>query len=407
MENEAVLLINCGLACLLNDPGGVLDAYGKININCGTFIVSPELNAKLNAKKMSLNAGNIRIKEVKGKIVELDSGTVIDGKTNFKDLFIITVGDLVLKSGGLRSLAEAEGVIVTGTLFYPESDDLSALIKINGHKRAYPGDAYALLGDWDLEKAVAAAPKDSRHIWVSGKITALNRKSLEDAKAGNLKISCSALFSYEGLNAAFGDLFNCPDRILVPDGYEISGNLESGKIPLYGPKIYVKGDFIMEEKDLPLLEKIESIIVKGKAKLPVSTLGVFKEKGKAEDYYVFEGRLHEINGYARYSRGQLAAMSSAGEKISVVVNGRLDFDEDISAEDAACIASLSYNGTVMVPAGVKAALASRVKEANGFMGDPADYEKLSGGGIRDFAGASPDNGDKGSKSINTGTYMLI
>jgi hypothetical protein len=39
--------------------------------------VSPEINAKLNAKKMKLNTGNIRIKEVKGKILELDSGTVI------------------------------------------------------------------------------------------------------------------------------------------------------------------------------------------------------------------------------------------------------------------------------------------------------------------------------------------
>jgi hypothetical protein len=90
-----------------------------------------------------------------------------------------------------------------------------------------------------------------------------------------------------------------------------------------------------------------------------------------------------------------------------VVNGRLDFDEDVTAEDAACIASLSYNGAVMVPTGVKAALLSRVKAANGFMGDPADYEKNIGRGIGGFDDASPDDGDKGSRSINTGTYILI
>jgi hypothetical protein len=355
---------------------------------------------------MRLNTGDIRIKEVKGKILELDSGALIDGKMDFKDLFVVALGNLVLKGGGLGVLAGAEGGIVTGTLFYPEPDDPAALAKISGHKRAYPGDAYPLLGDYDLEKALAAVPKGSGHIWVSGKITALNRKNLENAKAGNLKLSCASLFTYEELDASFGGIFDCPDRTLVPDGCRICENLESAQLPLYGPRIYVTGNFAMDEKDLPLLEEIESITVRGEAKLPASTTRFFREKGRAESYYVFEGRLHEINGHARYSHAQLAAINSAGEKISLVVNGCLVFDEDITEEDAACITSLSYNGAVLVPSGLRAALVSKVKAANGFMGDPADYEKLNGCGARENS-AVPDEGDGGSRSINTGTFMLI
>jgi hypothetical protein len=408
MEKEPgkFLQINCGLACLLNDREGILDAYEKIRINCGTFIASSEINGKLFAKGARINAGNTQIKDIKGKILHLDSDTLIDGKSDFKDLFVVAAGNLILKKDGARSLGEAEGVIVTGTLFYPESSHPAGLAKVGGHKRSYPDGAWVLLGDYELEKAMAALPGGSRHIWVSGKITALSRKALEDARTGGLIITCGSLLTYEDFNASFGDLFNCSSRELAPEGFEISGDLESAKLPLYGPKLYVNGDFIMETRDLPLLEKLERIIVTGRAELPASTAETFKKKGKAGDYLVFEGRLRRINGFEQYTRGQLAALTAAGEKLTLEVNGCLLFDEDLSAEDVACIAGLSYNGAVFLPAAAKAALASKVNRANGFMGDPALLEKMTGQNIKDFIAGHTGDGD-GSSLINTGTYLLI
>jgi hypothetical protein len=412
MENEAAktLRINCGLVCLLKDREGILDAYEKIHINCGTFIASSEINAKLFAGGAKINAGTTQIREIRGKIIQLDSGALIDGGTAFKDAFILADGSLIVNEAGIKSLGEAEGLMVTGTFFYPDSGDPAVLAKISGAKRSYPGGARVLLGSHDLGKAAAAAGAN-RHIWVPGKITALNRKALEDAKAGGLKITCDSLLTYEDLNAAFGDLFTCSDRELVPPGYEISGNLESAKLPLYGPKVYVDGDFTMEAGDLPLLEKIESIIVKGRAELPSSAAETFRKKGRAGAYSVFEGRLRRINGFEQYSHGQLAASSAAGEKLTLIVNGCLLFDEDVSAEDTACIASLSYNGAVLVPAAVKAALASKVREANGFMGDPALIEKTTGRNIRDFIAGQMDGDGKDERkdtsTINAGTYLLV
>jgi hypothetical protein len=408
MGNETVksLKINCGLACLLNDREGILEAYEKIHINCGDFIASSQINAKLSAKGAKINAGNMRIRDIKGKILHLDSDTVIDGKADFKDLFVLATGNLIVTEDGAGSLGETEGVIVTGTLFYPDSGDPAGFAKVSGNKRPYSAGAYVLLGDYKLENAVAAAPGGSRHIWVSGKVTALDRKALEDAGAGGLKITCGSLLIYEDLNGPFGDLFNCAKRELVPAGFEITGDLESAQLPFYGPKLYVKGNFTMDAGDIPLLEKIESIIVKGRAELPAQAVEVFRKKGRAGEYCVFEGRLRRINGFEQYSHGQLAALAAAGEKISFVVNGCLLFDEDVSAEDAACIASLSYNGAVLVPAGLKAALASKVKEANGFMGDPALAEKITGRNVKDFMGGGT-GGEDDSQTINTGTYLLI
>jgi hypothetical protein len=405
MGNETTLNINCGLACLLSDKEGILDGYDKVHINCGTFIASPEVNAKLGSKNAHINAGTTRIREITGKILQLDGDALIDGKTDFKALFIIATGNLIVRGEGAARLGEAEGVIVTGTLYYPESSGAAALTKVSGNKQAYPEGAEVLLGDYLLEKALAAVPKDARHIWVSGKITALSLKNLEDAKAANRKIDCAALFINEGLNAAYGDLFDCPDRALVPDGYEVSGNLESAKLPLYGPKVYVDGNFLMEEKDLPLLEALESIVVKGRAQLPASTVQIFRKRGRADDYEVFEGRLVVINGFTQFGRGQFA--EAGGGKITLRVNGCLYFDDDVSAEDTACIASLSYNGAVLAPAAVKAALASKIKGANGFMGDPSAIEKMTGKSVREWAAGYMGGRDDKSRSINTGTYLLV
>ena len=54
---------------------------------------------------------------------------------------------------------------------------------------------------------------------------------------------------------------------------------------------------------------------------------------------------------------------------------------------------------------VKAALASKVKTGNGFMGDPAKMEELTGHGIKDLAGNSKKD-DIGKTSLNLGTYIL-
>jgi hypothetical protein len=194
----------------------------------------------------------------------------------------------------------------------------------------------------------------------------------------------------------------------------MTGSLKSAELAVYGPKLYVSGDFTLEAGDIPLLEKVESIIVKGRATLPASAAETFRKKGRAGSYRVLEGRLHEINGFEQYSHGQLAESVSAGEKLILEVNGCLLFDEDVTAEDTACIAALSYNGAVLVPARAKAALTSKVRGANGFMGDPALIEKLTGRSIRDFIAGHMDGDSRENKQddgtafkINTSTYLLI
>jgi hypothetical protein len=400
MNEERTLSVNCGLACLLEDKQGILDGSDRVEINCGTAIVSKEINAKLTAKSAAINSGDLRVCDIKGEIIQLDKA-VIDGGADFKGLFVIAKDDLVVRPDGVKAIAEAEGVIALGTIYYPESASLSSFIKVSGEKRPYPDDAQVVLGDHKLESLLSGAK--AKHIWVSGRITALVKKAMEKAKETGLVFSSKKLFTYEGLDETYGQLFNCPDRILVPDGHEIAGKINSGELPLYGRKIYVDGDFSMEEKDIPALQDVESIIVRGKARLPSSAAKIFREKGRAESYFVFEGRLVEVNGFEQLSHGQLAAAVEKGEKITLLVNGCLLFEDDVTSEDTECIASLSYNGSVLVSGQTKAALALKVKTGNGFMGDASKLEELKGNSIKDIV---RNYKKEGSTMLNMGTYIL-
>jgi hypothetical protein len=412
METGKKLVINCGRVCLLRDREGTLDAFDRLAINCGSFVVSSAIYAQLNAKKTTINAGNISVKTVGEKILQLNDTAVIDGSTDLTDSFVLATGSLIVKEGGLARLAGAEGLIVLGTLYYPASGDLSALIKVDGKKRPYPDDAQVLLGDHDLAGALASVPPDAKHLWIDGTLNALDAASLEAAKAAGIRFDCVSLFTYEGLYAAYGSLFRCSNPVLVGDGYEITGDRsKAARLPFSAPKVYVNGDFSMDEEDLPLLEALEAIVVRGRATLPNSAVQAFRKKGRAGDYAILEGRLLTINTSVLWGHRQFAGM---GKKLSVTVNGCLRFDDDVTEEDLDCIASLSCNGAVLFPSHLRGALIPRIKEANGFIGDEAEFEKMTGHNFKDYAGGFmngnteyEDRVEEGVTSINAASYILI
>ena len=107
MNEERTLSVNCGLACLLEDKQGILDGYDRVEINCGTAIVSKEINAKLTAKSAAINSGDLRICDIKGEIIQLDKA-VIDGGADLKGLFVIAKDDLIVRPDGVKAIAEAE-----------------------------------------------------------------------------------------------------------------------------------------------------------------------------------------------------------------------------------------------------------------------------------------------------------
>ena len=406
-ENKT-LSITCGMACMLKDREGMLDNYDIVRINCGEVILSSEINAKLNSKSAKINAGSIQVKDIKGEVIQLDKGAVIDGSSKLKGFYVIAKEKLIITADGMKALEEAEGLMAMDSVFYPESAPSSALNKVTGKKKPYPDDAHVLLGDYTLENLLPNFRENRKHIYISGRLTAVDRKAFVQLSSGGYTISCSKLFTYEGLYEEFGKLINCGETTLVPDGYEITGKIKDRELSLYGKKLFVDGKFSMCEDDISDLEDLEAIIVKGKASLPSGAIKTFKAKGKADEYFIFDGRLVEVYGFGQFSHSQLDASNKKGEKLTLMVSGVLLFDDDVTPEDIECIASLTYNGTVIVSGPVKSELMKKTRTANGVMGDSATLEKITGKSIKDLLQTSDeDKNDPGITKINMGNYMMI
>ncbi|MDR0669192.1 MAG: hypothetical protein LBF95_03835 [Treponema sp.] len=75
-----------------------------------------------------------------------------------------------------------------------------------------------------------------------------------------------------------------------------------------------------------------------------------------------------------------------------------------------CIASLSINGAVLVPSHLRGILNPRIKNANGFIGDKAEFEKMTGRTINDFVRSFTGGLTEGYEdraTINTGLYIMV
>ena len=193
----------------------------------------------------------------------------------------------------------------------------------------------------------------------------------------------------------------------MPDGYTVTGpmTLNEATSALYGDKIYVRGPFMMEEKDADCLTGLQSILVKGTASLPVSCAKAFKAVGTADSYQLFEGRLCSINGWQIFSHSRLKTMVERGERMTLQINGFAVFPEDVTAGDMDAIASLSCNGFLIMPGEAQGAVSQRTAQMNGFTVDIDTVKQMTGLSVQELmaklSGIDPTGGN-----FNTDIFML-
>jgi hypothetical protein len=414
------LEINCGTALMFKDERGILDSHERISLNCGNLLIASTINAKLLEKNASITSSSTEVLEITGEVVQLAPNSVIDGTVSYAGCFVIVLGNLMVQGKGMESLSEAAGVFVEGVLFYPASGDPSWVVKARGKTRAYPDDAQVVIGSCELEKLVANAARDKKHIWVSDTITALDEAPLAKARRDGLSFTAQSLFTYEGFNDTYADVFTVNERALVPDGYEVVESVKEGELVIYGPKLYVKGGLTLNERDAEELAEKEAIIVKGSANLPSACIKAFRRIGKAASYCIVDGYSRKINGFEEFSHAMLQALIQRGEKISLKVNGFLRFTDDVRPEDMECILSLSCNGALIIPNEARGALGTRIKESNGVISESLESLKnfAKSAGMQfpfikermgEFIGDEADEAGKVDDDvthINAGTFVL-
>lgn len=401
------LNINCEIACLTGDKGEVLEQYDAINLNCETYIASSSVNAKLLEKGANINSENIVITDYEGEFIQL-SGGVISDTADYSGMYIIVSGDIVLQGQGVSAFEKAEKVFLSGTVYYPDACNQNVLSRIQGKKRAYPDGSFVLLGNQELQKLLADLPKELRQVWVAGEVSVFREEELQQAENRNLQIYCDSLFMPEPFFPRYEATFHTSDVILVPEGHKVTGplTLNEATSVLYGKKLYVRGPFLIDQKNAEYLKEFESILVKGCASLPVSCAKAFKEVGQADHYQLYEGRLYHVNGWEMFSHDRLKTMTEKSDKITLSINGFVIFGQDVTAEDMEAIVSVSCNGFIVLPGAAQGALSQKTETINGFTVDMDSLQQMTGLSLPELVQKIGAGQKSGSGNINTDIYML-
>ena len=398
------LNINCSIACLVSDEAGFLDQYDSVNLNCGIYLASSEMNAKLLAKGTNINCGQTVITDYQGDFVQVADGIVGDG-ADYSGVYVVASGDLFLQGEGVRAFEKSAGAIVSGTVYYPASCPAELLNRVQANKRPYPEDAHIVLKSCELKQLVSQMPAGVSRAWVAGEVSAFDESALRQAVERGLKITCDRLFISQTLYDRYQSLFDTMDSTIVPDGFAVTGPLTLNQaVPLlYGKKLYVRGPLVIEEKNADCLSEFESILVKGTVSLPISCAKAFKAVGEADHYKLYEGTLYHINGWEILSHDCLDTMVKNGEKLTMSVDGFVIFSDDVTSGDMDAIASLHCNGFIIVPGAAQGALSQKIDGVNGFTIDSTGIQKMTGMDLQQIIEAfvAGNNGN-----INTQVYLL-
>ena len=412
-DGKKGLVVNCAKALVLSDREKFIEGFDSVMFNCGAFFGSNKVYASLMSKKAVINSGVNTVREIKGEIAQLSDDIEINENMDFTDKFVVCPGRIIVRGDGGKALENAEGVYVGRALYYPAESEAGFLAKVIGKSIAYPKDAALFIGDKKMEELLYGAFDGKKYIWVDGEITVMNERVLIKAKEKDLSISAKSLFIRESLNDAYGSLFYAEKRVIAPDGYEIVSDLTltAGEAALYGPRVFVRGDLLVNKKDVGSLDALESIIVTGTATIPASSVSVFRAIGKAEAYELIEDDISEkveLNGFQTVGRDYLQALIRKNEAISVKVRGALLFNEDVTAEDMDAISSIEINGVVVIPEAAQGGLALKAKKVNGTLVTIETLTRLTGLSLTDIIAKIQSGGVSANNTvINTNTYILV
>ena len=385
------LIVNTGNALLLDDQSDALTVYDSITINAGNVVISRKVHEKMAAIDVSINSGGMSIIDITGEVTELGDKTEITSKAAYDGRYILCEGTLLIEDAG--GLAGITGLYAE-RIFHPESVNLSAINNLTALRRtAYPDGASLHMSSLTLSKDTHEVQVGKLN-WVSGNITALDGDALEKMQEMNAKFQCKELIIRTGLYERYADMFKAESILFVPDDHDVFMDdltLDAATSVLYGERLFIFGDLMIDHDQAQHLSGFSSLIVEGTVMMPISAAASFKACGKAKDFELYEGVLKSINGSDSLGHEQLQSAIESGIKYTIKVNGSLTFTSDVTAQDIEAIAAIECNGVMSVPEKARGALDRKIKSMNGK--------------IRNL-GEKSDKEDSGVTNVNAGTYRM-
>ncbi len=395
------LFVNCGMAVMLKDDATMFEGYDRGMINAGKVIINSKLQSKLSKMNYNINSGNISTLDIEGNIFNLgDKENInINDTMNFENCFVIAKGIMIIESSGIKALEKATGIYAKA-VYYPESLNLSSICKIYSDCKSYPDGYKLILEEFILDENSAINIKENENIFVANKMIALDEDVLKTLGEKNVKLKCQSLLTTEGLFKKYENIIKCDSYVLLPGNHKIVGEdiiLDEFISAIYGNDIYIKGDMILRPKDVDCLNEFNSIIVEGCAKIPFSSIKTFNKVGKAKKILPYKGELLDIDGVDVISHEMLKAAKDAGISYTILLDGKLKINEDVTVEDLSCIEAIYYDGVIEVSDSLKPALMKTIRDGDGIIKNFHDDI------VNKYISQEPD---EECVKINTGIFIL-
>ena len=410
MEKTNTVKINAGTAIILNETLGELAPFTQGTMNTGELIATTQAYQALMEKKFQINAGSTHILQAKGPIRFFEQGSqlLMAEENSISNHYIFVQGDLILPPEGLATLNAIEGLYVSGTLYYAANYPLGNIPNMTAHKsKVYPPQVIVIhKKKWALTKGLYETLEENTLYYVTGALQGTDPSLGQLEKTKGISFMASSILVKEDYLPFLGNLISDKKTIIPLHHAVVTGDLllSATTFPLYGEKLFITGDLLVQPKSAPYLEDFTSIIVQKQGKLSLEALPSFKKIGTAQRILAFEGELKELNGKTLYSHATLSALLQAGITYTLRINGLLHFEEDVLPEDLDVFNSIICNGMVTAPQGLLGFLQGKIDELNGVLlpnNDPLSQSLLQSEG-----GSSPFEKDSSITTINTGDLVI-
>ncbi|MDR0999635.1 MAG: hypothetical protein LBL96_02355 [Clostridiales bacterium] len=394
------LIINAGDVILLKHDKEFFDAFETITINTGDALFSTEAYAELAKRNFTLNAGGSNIIEVKGEALNIGNA-VIDGSIDYSGKFL--VGEIVRVASSDPAVLRGVTGIYSETLWLPDDFTIDADIKLHGAITRYPAGAIVTEQPIVLTEEYVTALPNNACVCTLAAVNALDSKAVAALAQKNITVRCATtLLIGASSNKQYGKQFTAIHTEAIPDDCEYIENnltLTDTNADLYGDRLYIGNNFTIMPSAIEAFERFTYVYVRNNANIPVASLKHWKEVGTTKNNVIpYKGELWSVNGSEKITHEQLDAAVAQGKTYTLVINGAVIFDYDVTDADLGCFVEITYSGAVKAPAAIIATFKSKVSAANGALAP------LKDGSNAEFDFAEPDDN---TQVINTGSFVRI
>jgi len=355
------LVINTGNVCVLKSDKDFFSMYDRIIINTANAVFSSDAYRELSEHGMTVNSAKLDIIDIEGEPIYIGS-SVIDGSTDFSGKYIIGNNIQITKRDALRGVAG----LIAEVIIAPEGTRFD--FKVNGKIHYYPEGAEVINEDIRLDKSFASNRYENSVIWTQSTVNALDDSAVADISEKCIKIHCGHLLISESSKHKHGNCFTTSGCDVIPDGFDYideSITLTAINAVLYGKKLYIKYDLTVMPDAVSVFEQLNEVIVSGNALIPYESVPHWKKIGSSKSVKVYKGSLWMVKGKENISHEQLEAAAADELNYTLMVNGMVIFEPDVTKSDLACITEIYYNGVISISDALIPLLKSKIVEGNG------------------------------------------